>query len=155
MNGLTIGKIAGAAGLAVETIRFYEREGLIEPPLRSSANYRIYPERDILRLRFIRRAKDLGFTLKEIRELLSLRQDPHATRADVKKQTAAKIADIGEKIRDLTRMKAILESLDSSCDGCGPTSSCPILKTLESGDGLECEVAAQRITSYGSVESDL
>jgi len=85
MNGLTIGKVARNAGLGIETIRFYEREGLIDPPHRTEANYRVYPQQDIIRLRFIKRAKNLGFTLKEIKELLSLRQDPAASKEDVKR----------------------------------------------------------------------
>lgn len=137
MNGLTIGKVAKGAGLGIETVRFYEREGLINPPDRTASNYRIYPQRDILRLHFIKRAKSLGFTLKEIKDLLSLRHDPQATKADVKQQTETKIADIEQKISDLTRIKDILKSLDNSCDGHGPTSDCPILDALETGHGLD------------------
>ena len=137
MNGLTIGKVAKGAGLGIETVRFYEREGLIEPPARTESNYRIYPQRDILRLRFIKRAKSLGFTLKEIKELLFLQHDPTATKADVKMQTEAKIEDITLKIRDLTRIKESLETLDKRCDGHGPTSDCPILDALETGHGLD------------------
>ena len=139
MNGLTIGKVARGAGLGIETVRFYEREGLLEPPARTEANYRVYPQQDIVRLRFIKRAKNLGFTLKEIKELLSLRQDPGASKEDVKRQTEAKISDIDEKIRDLTRIKQTLEKLDQCCDGHGPTSDCPILEALESGHGLELD----------------
>ncbi len=137
MEGLTISKIAGGAGIGIETVRFYEKEGLIDPPARTPSNYRIYPESDIMRLRFIRRAKNLGFTLKEIKELLSLQLDPQASKAEVKQQTESKIADIGRKIRDLTRMKEVLESLDACCDGQGPTSECPILGALETGHGLD------------------
>ncbi|NIP49772.1 MAG: MerR family DNA-binding protein, partial [Gammaproteobacteria bacterium] len=75
-------------------------------------NYRVYETGDINRLRFIRRAKSLGFTLKEIKELLALRHDPGASKEEVKRQTEAKIADIDQKIRDLTRIKSILETLD-------------------------------------------
>jgi Hg(II)-responsive transcriptional regulator len=139
MNGLTIGKVARGAGLGIETVRFYEREGLLEPPKRTAANYRIYPQQDIIRLRFIKRAKNLGFTLKEIRDLLSLRQDPKASKEDVKRQTEAKIADIEQKIHDLTRIKQTLERLDQCCDGHGPTSDCPILEALESGNGLDLD----------------
>lgn len=137
MNGLTIGKVAKKAGLGIETVRFYEREGLIKPPARTEANYRIYPQRDILRLRFIKRAKNLGFTLREIKELLSLQHDSTATKADVKLQTEAKIEAIELKILDLTRIKEILETLEESCDGHGPTSDCPILDALETGHGLD------------------
>ena len=137
MNGLTIGKVAKDAGLGIETIRFYEREGLIEPPARTESNYRIYPKRDVIRLRFIKRAKSLGFTLKEIKELLSLRHDPFASKEDVKAKTEAKIEDISRRISDLTRIKQTLEALDESCDGHGPSSECPILDALESGHGLD------------------
>ena len=77
MNGLTIGRLAKQAGLGIETIRFYERQGLIQPPPRTDSNYRIYPEEEVARLKFIKRAKDLGFTLKEIKELLFMQHDPH------------------------------------------------------------------------------
>ena len=137
MNGLTIGKVAKSAGIGIETVRFYEKQGLINPPPRSDSNYRIYPEQVVVRLRFIKRAKSLGFTLHEIKELLSFRHDPQATKADIKRQTEAKIENIKQKISDLTRMQKALETLDESCDGHGPTSECPILDALESGHGLD------------------
>lgn len=137
MNGLTIGKIAKGAGLGIETVRFYEKEGLIEPPARTESNYRLYPQRDIVRLRFIKRAKSLGFSLKEIKELLSLKHGAGASKAEVKEQTKAKIIDIEQKIRDLIRIKETLESLEISCDGHGKASDCPILSALETGLGLD------------------
>lgn len=137
MNGLTIGKVAKGAGIGIETVRFYEKEGLLDPPSRTRANYRIYPPRAIVRLRFIKRAKRLGFSLKEIKDLLSLKQDSQATKADVKKKTQAKITDIELKIRDLSRIKETLEWLEESCDGHGHTSDCPILDALETGLGLD------------------
>jgi Zn(II)-responsive transcriptional regulator len=139
MKNLTIGKVAKIAGIGTETVRFYEKEGLIGPAARTEANYRVYETGDITRLRFIRRAKALGFTLKEIKELLSLRHDPDASKEDVKIQTEAKIADIELKIRDLTRIKSTLETLDERCDGHGPANDCPILEALETGDGLDNE----------------
>ena len=134
MQGLTIGKVSRAAGIGVETVRFYEKEGLIDPPQRSDANYRLYPEETIDRLRFIRRAKELGFTLREIGELLSLRGNPHASRNDVKLQIEAKIEDISKKIADLRKIRSTLETLDACCDGQGSTEACPILKALEGGN---------------------
>lgn len=139
MRNLTIGKVAQKAGIGAETVRFYEKEGLIVPASRTEANYRVYENGDIIRLRFIRRAKALGFTLKEIKELLSLRHDPDASKEDVKKQTEAKIADIEQKIHDLTRIKSTLEKLDEQCDGHGPANDCPILEALETGEGLDDE----------------
>lgn len=131
MNGLTIGAVAKRAGLGVETIRFYEKEGLIDSPARTAANYRIYSPQVVTRLQFIKRAKDLGFTLREVSELLTLRQDPHAMKKDVKHQVEAKIADIDGKIRDLRRIRDTLASLDKCCDGEGSADDCPILKALE------------------------
>ena len=139
MKNLTIGKVAKIAGIGTETVRFYEKEGLIGPAARTEANYRVYETGDITRLRFIRRAKALGFTLKEIKDLLSFRHDPDASKEDVKIQTEAKIADIELKIRDLTRIKSTLETLDERCDGHGSANDCPILEALETGDGLDNE----------------
>ncbi len=134
MKTLTIGQIARRAGVGVETVRFYEREGLLEEPDRRESGYRQYTEEVIFRLRFIRRAKELGFTLKEIRELIALRSDSSATRADVRQQAQAKIADIEAKIRDLQRMKEALVKLTASCRGHGPASGCPILEALDGQD---------------------
>ena len=139
MKNLTIGKVAQKAGIGAETVRFYEKEGLIGPAARTEANYRVYESVDIARLRFIRRAKSLGFTLKEIKDLLSLRHNSGASKEDVKRQTEAKIADIEQKIRDLSSIKATLEKLDERCDGHGPANDCPILEALETGEGLDDE----------------
>jgi Cu(I)-responsive transcriptional regulator len=130
MNGLTIGRLAKQAGLGIETVRFYERQGLIAPPPRTDSNYRIYPEEEISRLKFIKRAKDLGFTLKEIKELFHLQHDPHATKADVKKRTMEKIEDIKKRVQDLSKIQAALEHLAEACDGHGPMSECPIMDAL-------------------------
>jgi Cu(I)-responsive transcriptional regulator len=138
MNGLTIGRLAKQVGLGIETVRFYERQGLIEPPPRTNSNYRVYPEEEVTRLKFIKRAKSLGFTLSEIKELLFIRHDPHATKADIKNRTLAKINDIQQKITDLTRIKTALEHLASSCDGHGSLEECPILKALDSENNEHC-----------------
>jgi len=130
MDGLTIGRLAKLAGLGIETVRFYERQGLIEPPARTDSNYRIYPVEEVNRLKFIKRAKNLGFTLKEIKELFELQHDPHATQADIKKRTLEKVEDIKNKVRDLTRIQHALEKLTGACDGHGPLSECPILEAL-------------------------
>ncbi|SRR5581483_7076532 len=134
MKTLTIGQVARRAGVGVETVRFYERQGLLDEPDRRESGYRQYTEAVILRLRFIRRAKELGFTLKEIRELIALRRDPSATRAEVRQQATAKITDIEAKIRDLQRMKEALLKLTASCGGRGPASGCPILEALDGQD---------------------
>ena len=138
MNGLTIGRLAKQVGIGIETVRFYERQGLIEPPPRTDSNYRIYPEEEVSRLRFIKKAKNLGFTLNEIKELLFMRHDPHATQADIKNRTLDKITDVKQKISDLTRIQKALEHLASSCDGHGPLEDCPILKALDSENIEHC-----------------
>ena len=131
METLTIGKVARLAGIGVETIRFYEREGLIEEPPRRESGYRQYPEDTVHRLRFIRRAKELGFTLKEIKELLALRIEPETTCEDIRRRAEAKIGDIEEKIRTLNKMKGALKKLTLACKGRGPVSACPILEAME------------------------
>jgi len=131
MNSLTIGKVARLAEIGVETVRFYEREGLINKPPRREAGYRQYPEETVHRLRFIRRAKKLGFTLKEIKELFALRFEPETTCEDIRHRAEAKIGDIEEKIRTLKRMRETLMKLTLACSGNSPVSMCPILEAME------------------------
>jgi len=131
MATLTIGKVALRAGVGIETVRFYEREGLIDEPPRAPSGYRQYPESVVPRLQFIKRAKELGFTLNEIKELLSLRLDPETTCADVKQRAEKKIADIEDKLRCLRRMKKALIKLTESCEGRGTVEGCPILDALD------------------------
>ena len=131
MNTFTIGKVAKQAGLGVETIRFYERTGLLEEPPRDDSGYRQYPPEAVVKLRFIKKAKQLGFSLQEIGELFSLRQNQNATCGDVKMRAEEKINNIEEKIRALTRMKEALTELTCHCSGDGPVNECPILTALE------------------------
>ncbi len=131
MKALTIGKVAQLTGIGIETVRFYEREGLIPKPPRRESGYRQYPEETIDRIRFIRRAKELGFSLKEIMELLSLHIDPKATCGDIRKRAEAKIADIDARIQSLRKMKKALSKLTTACRGKDPISKCPILNTLK------------------------
>ncbi len=132
-HALTIGQLARRAGVGVETIRFYEREGLIAEPARRASGYRQYSTDAVRRVQFIRRAKDLGFTLKEIQELLELRVDPNSGCGDVREQARAKIRDIEQRIASLEEMKTALEGLANKCRGRGPTSECPILEELDRG----------------------
>lgn len=132
MKTLKIGQLARRAGVGVETVRFYEREGLLEEPARRESGYREYEEGVVARLRFIRRAKDLGFTLKEIKDLLSLSQTPDATRKDVRTLAEGKVKDIEERVRDLLRVKEALMALTARCHGDGPLEGCPILEALGS-----------------------
>ena len=131
MKPLTIGLVARNAGVGVETVRFYERQGLIEEPPRRPSGYREYDDEVVSRLGFIRRAKELGFTLKEIKELLSLRRDPSTPAADVKRRAEAKIADIETKIRALLKMRKALDKLTSACRGHATSAKCPLLHALD------------------------
>ena len=131
MNGRTIGELAEQAKVHVETIRYYERRGLIERPPRSAANYRLYPEDAVRRVRFIKRAQGLGFSLKDIKELLSLRAAPEAECGEIRAHAEAKIRDIDEKMDSLTAMKRALSMLVAECSGAGPLTECPILESLD------------------------
>ena len=128
---MTIGELARSVGVGVETIRFYERRGLILDPPRRSSGYREYPPETVGRILFIRRAKELGFSLKEINELLTLRAESGDQCAEVLVRTEAKIADISERIASLERMKRALEQLASTCSDRGTVGDCPILDALE------------------------
>ena len=134
MDDLTIGSLAKEAGVNVETIRFYERRGLIRQPNKPSSGYRRYPCEEVSRIQFIKHAQNLGFTLKEITELLSLRVSPKTSCEEVKEQAVVKIQDIKEKIRTLQSMKRTLEGLVRSCEDRAPTRECPILETLNTGE---------------------
>ena len=130
MESLTIGKLAQRAGVGIETIRFYEREGLISEPPRRPSGYRDYPLETVARIVFIRRAKNLGFTLREINELLELRVRPRRSCAQVKRSADTKIVDIDGKIASLRRMRRALKDLTRACEERTPTTECPILASL-------------------------
>jgi len=137
VENLTIGKLARQADVGVETLRYYERRGLIAPERRTDAGYRLYGADAHQRLRFIRRAQALGFSLDEVAELLSLGNRPAESAAEVKRLTQAKIDDIDTRIRDLERMKSALSALEEQCPGhAGTTAECPILAALNQ-DGSE------------------
>ncbi|MBI1194844.1 MAG: MerR family DNA-binding protein [Gammaproteobacteria bacterium] len=131
MNSITIGKVARQAGVGVETIRFYERRGLIDEPHRGQSGYRHYSPEIIPRIHFIRRAKELGFTLEEIKELLSLRTSSTAQCMDVRMRAKAKIVEIEEKIALLQRMRTTLGELVVACKSNKKTEPCPILGAIE------------------------
>jgi MerR family transcriptional regulator, copper efflux regulator len=131
MSGLTIGEVAEQANVHIETLRYYERRGLLARPPRSASNYRQYPADAVRRVRFIKRAQELGFSLIDIQELLSLRAEPEAGCAEVRACAEAKMKDIEAKIATLTAMKYALSMLVAECSGEGPLSDCPILESLE------------------------
>ncbi len=131
MQTLTIGQVARQAGIGVETVRFYEREGLLAAPARRASGYREFGSDAISQLKFIRQAQGLGFTLREIKELLALRLDPTSTRAQVREQAETKVADIERRIDELKRMKKALLPLIAACDGKGRLEGCPILAAID------------------------
>jgi MerR family mercuric resistance operon transcriptional regulator len=131
MTTLSIGRLAKETGLSVETIRFYERQRLIDSPPRKESGYRQYNSEDVRRLRFIQEAKALGFSLKEIGELLSLRLDSDATCREARAKAQERLLDIEEKMRRLKRMQGALRKLVQQCPGQGPVSECPILEALD------------------------
>lgn len=134
MSGLKVGEVARKAGVKLQTIHYYERRGLLAPPPRTPSNYRAYPQETVRRVRFIKRAQELGFTLSEIEELLSLRAEPRGRCADVRQRAEAKVRDINEKVRTLQAMKKALTGLIGECSGNAPVSHCPILEALDPGD---------------------
>ena len=137
MDGMTRGEVAEKAGVNPETLRYYERKDLIPKPRRSDGGIRLYDEHYVERLRFIRRAKELGFTLAEIKGLLDLRVNDEATCRDVKAQAEAKLDEVEAKLRDLRRIRNALSTLSDACtQPDGPTGTCPILDALETDDGL-------------------
>lgn len=131
MPTLTIGQVAREAGIGVETVRFYEREGLLEQPARRLSGYRQFELDAVARLRFIKQAQRLGFTLREIKELLALKLDPGATRVEVRQRAVDKVADIDRRIGDLKRMKKALVPLIEACNGKGKPDGCPILAAID------------------------
>jgi MerR family mercuric resistance operon transcriptional regulator len=128
---LKIGEVAGRGGVNLQTIRYYEREGLLPKPPRLASGYRTFPETAVRRVRFIKRAQELGFSLAEIRDLLSLREHAGASARDMNERARAKIADIEDKILALRAMKDALNRLTERCPGCGPLSDCPIVDALD------------------------
>lgn len=128
---LTVGDVARQAEVNVQTVHYYERRGLLPRPQRNASNYRVYPSDTPQRIRFVQRAQGLGFSLKEISELLSLRARSGARCADVLSRSEAKIAAIDEKVRTLTSMRNALAQLMSECGGSGSLSRCPILDAMQ------------------------
>lgn len=129
---LTIGALSRASGCNVETIRYYERIGLVPPPPRSAGGHRIYGEGDVKRLAFVRRCRELGFNLEEVKSLLALVESGRYTCEEVKAITLNHLADVRRKLRDLERMAAVLERTARACEG-GQSADCPIVEALYEG----------------------
>ena len=136
MTELTISKAAKNAGVGVETIRFYERKGLIEQPLKPQyGGYRTYPIETVQRIKFVRQAQEIGFSLREIEELLSLRADPSADCSDVRERATAKLEEVDRKMEQLGRIRAALDELIQACPGRGALRNCSIMESLVAATG--------------------
>jgi len=130
-SGLTIGQLAKAGGVNIQTVRFYERLHLLAPTARTPSGYRVYGEEAVRRLSFIKNAQALGFTLREILELLNLRVSSTARCGDVQRKAQAKLAQVEAKVHDLEALAWALKDLIRACRAGQPTDRCPILKSLE------------------------
>jgi MerR family transcriptional regulator, copper efflux regulator len=127
---LTVGKLAQAAGVGVETIRFYERRGLLAQPAKKTSGYRQYAPADVGRIQFIKRAQAIGFTLKEIGELMQLEQDSAAQCGDVQQRALDKVKLVEQKIAELTRMREELTRLSACCESDQLLSECRLINCL-------------------------
>ena len=128
---MTIGQVAKQAGVNIQTLRFYERKGLVTPAGRRASGYRQYTLEAVKRIRFIKHAQEIGFSLREIEDLLSLRVDPATTCGDVRARAEEKMTEVESKILKLQHMQRALEVLVAQCDGHGPVSECPIIEALD------------------------
>lgn len=139
---LTIGQLADSTGVGIETLRFYEREGLMDAPARTRSGYRSYEDSAITRLNFIRRAQALGFSLKEIRELIDLHDRPQSDCSDINEVAQNKLRDVEKKISDLQQMRDTLKTLVASCQG-GSTAECSVIScvTAVEAAGSSCRDA--------------
>ena len=139
MSNLTIGAVAKRAGVGVETIRFYERQGLIEQPQKPVEGFRRYPDDVVMRIRFIRQAKKLGFSLQEISELLDLSLAPEQNCAQIRLRAEAKISVIGSKIEALDKIKKVLSQLVVACNTQNQRKRCPIIESIIEESSIEGE----------------
>lgn len=130
MGGLTIGRLAKKAGVGTQALRFYERKGLVAKPPRSKGGYRLYPESVAGRIGFIQRAQDLGFSLREVKELLELQASDKRSCREVKSFATKKIGDIDRKLQELSAIRDALSQLRKACAGGGTGGECPILEYM-------------------------
>lgn len=131
MTAMTIGELAKAAGVHIETVRYYERRGLLPEPARRPSGYRAYAEATVARLRFIKNAQELGFALAEIEKLLALRVDVNTNCAKVRRQAEAKLLEVERKLQTLQAIQAALTQLVTACERDEAQGECPILEVLE------------------------
>ena len=132
MTSLIISRAANRAGVSIETIRFYERKGLIDQPQKPVSGYRTYPVETVRRIKFIRQAQELGFSLREIDELLALKAAPGTDCSDVHNRATAKLREVDTKIEHLQGIRVALQELISVCPGRGALRTCTIMESLTS-----------------------
>lgn len=130
---MKIGELAQRAEVRIDTVRYYERQGLLPAPLRQPSGYRNYSPAELLRLQFVRRAMSLGFSLEEIRELLALSDNREGDMGSLRAAASGKLADVEVKLAELTRIRDGLRTLVESCPGHGALDQCPILHALDGG----------------------
>lgn len=131
---MQIGQLARQAGVPVDTVRYYERRGLLSEPMRRPSGYRQYEAQDVATLRFIRRSKALGFTLEETRELLRLSTAADGDRGEIRALAAQRLADVEAKLHELQSVRDTLTGLVNACSGRGPVAGCPIVERVLSFD---------------------
>lgn len=153
MSTYTTGEIAETTDVNVHTVRYYEEKDLLPPVPRTSAGHRQFDDEHVAHIRFVKRAQRLGFTLREIRELLSLRATPESG-AEVRQKTEAKIAEVEEKIRDLRRIREKLIELAEACEAHGTTEECLVLHALEGSQTEDPQDASNSSMSFESTSSD-
>ena len=134
MKSMSIGRLAEQAHVSVDTVRYYERASLLPPPSRTPSGYRTYPPQAVNRLRFIRRAKELGFSLDEIRSLLALSDRRGSGVEAIREIAAQRLADVEARLAELTRLRAGLRQLVDACPGHGDPGQCPIVHALTGTD---------------------
>ncbi len=137
MNAMSIGQLAKAAHVGIDTVRFYEKRGLLPRARRRASGYREFHVEDLRRLQFIRRAKELGFSLEDIGELLALRSQPTRGVQRVKVKAHEKLVAVDKKIAELQRLRKVLAGLVASCPGEGSPEHCPILRAFDREEGVE------------------
>ena len=140
---MNIGEAAGASGISAKMIRHYESIGLIRQSLRSEAGYRIYDDKDLHTLRFIRRSRSMGFSLDQIHDLLSLWQDSQRASSDVKAIAQAHVVDLNRRIQELSEMRDTLQHLAAACAG-DQRPDCPILQDLADKDDVACHAPVRQ-----------
>lgn len=146
----TIGALARQAGVAIDTIRYYEREQLLPPPVRRPSGYREYDAQAVERVRFIRRAKDLGFSLQEIRDLLALESDRDHGVQGIKQRASKRLDELNQRIAEMTETRDLLSRLVEACPGEGAPECCPILSSMRAPEAAQAAAVPQSKSCCGS-----